>query len=354
MSDYVPFLKFKANEIAAIKALKNPLKKSLTPFFDFPRKEDGTTEEDLVKSIDALYRKYEINLEPLPYFYIDNYDIDDDLLINGDDNYRYILEKFSTASIVPVVGIDRSDSRNDCVFDCKRKGMITSDFIALRITKEDFESYELVEDDLVDLLELCKGDFNGLHLILDCRVCDTNTQKVAQEVVNFIQKIQSDYQFERIIVTGSSIPASIRDILEPESERTIVRREVEIARSVNQKVAIHFGDYTCVSPDYSDVTVGGGVIRRITAPKLFYPFDHNQQFIIRGGSLDSHPRGNRQYEDLSKTLTSRSFYRTAQYSFGDKYLDEKANAKGNDATPSTVPKPLINLHITYTMKDFHL
>lgn len=342
------------NEVAAIKALDDNLKQQLTPFFDFPRKDDGTTEADLVTSINALYRKYEINLETLPYFYIDNYDIDDNLLINGNDSYYYILNKFSNANIIPVVGLDRSVLRNDCVFDCKRQGIVTNNFVALRITQKDFESFELVETEIEDLIDRCNEVFHGLHLIIDNRVCDTNIPRVTQEIIDFINQIRVKYQFERIIVTGSSIPASIRDILEPETERTILRREVEIAKNVNRSIPIHFGDYTCVSPDYSDVTVGGGVIRRITAPKLFYPHNNNQLYIIRGGSLDAHPRGNKQYEDLSGVIIGKTFYRQPPYSFGDDYLNEKSNARGNDATPSTVPKPLINLHITYIMRDFRL
>lgn len=354
MSEYVPFLKYKTNEIAAIKALDGELKRHLTPFFDVPRKDEGTTEDKLKESIDTLYRKYEINLECLPYFYIDNYDIDDSLTINGCDNYKYILQKFSATNVIPVIGIDRTDSRNNTVFDCKRNSEIGSDFVALRITREDFESYELVEDEIEDLLNKCDELFNGFHLIMDNRICSNDIQQTSDDIVDFLQKIQHQNHFEKIIVTGSSIPASIRDILEPESETTIVRREVEIARRVNQSVSIDYGDYACVSPDYSDVTVGGGVIRRITAPKLFYPYDNNQLFIIRGGSLDAHPRGNKQYEDLSNIIVNKIYYRTPGYSFGDKYLFEKALSIGSDATPSTVPKPLINLHMTYIMQHFIL
>lgn len=353
MNEYVPFLKFKTNEVAAIKALESELKNKLTPFFDFPRKDAGTTALELKNSIDALHRKYEINLKCLPYFYIDNYDIDDSLKINGNENYIYILEKFSDANIIPVIGIDRTDSRNSCVFDCKHHGVIESEFVAVRVTKEDFESYDLIADEIEELLEKCDALFNGFHLIVDNRVCNGDIEETSDKIVDFLRKIKQHNHFERIIVTGSSIPASIRDILEPESDITIDRREVAIARSVNDKVKIDFGDYACVSPDYSDVTVGGGIIRRITAPKLFYPYD-DQLFVIRGGALDTHPRGNAQYEDLSDIIIKKRFYRQPTYSFGDKYLSDKAQAKGNDATPSTVPKPLINLHISFILNDFSL
>lgn len=351
MSKYVPFLKFKNNEVAAIKALEKSIKEGLTPFFDIPRKSTSMTEEELISVIDKAHRKYEINLKNLPYFYLDNFDIDDDLNIYSKSNYNYILKTFSDSKVIPVVGIDRKDERNDAVFEAKGRGVITSDFVALRLTPEDFESYDLVEDDIGELLDECAEFFNGFHLVIDNRVCSHDVKKTSEEIVNFITDIQSQYQFERIIITGSSIPSSIRDLLETETSKTLNRREVEIAQTVNEELDIDFGDYTCVSPDYSDVTFDGGVIRRMTAPKLFYPYDGNRLFIMRGAALDTHPKGNGQYADLSQILTGKAYYRKPAYSFGDNYLNDKARYIGSDATPSTIPKPLINLHITYLVKN---
>lgn len=350
MSQYVPFLKFKNNEVAAIKALDKDLKEVLTPFFDIPRKSTSMTEQELISTVDKAYRKYEINLKDLPYFYLDNFDIDDNLKINDESNYMYIMEKFSDSKLIPVVGIDRTDERNDAVFEAKKQKIISSDFIALRLTQEDFKSYDLVEDEIGELLDECADFFNGFHLVIDNRVCSHDIAHVSEQIVNFIANIQSKYQFERIIVTGSSIPASIKDLLETETSKTLNRREVEIAKIVKEEVDIDFGDYACVSPDYSDVTFEGGVIRRMTAPKLFYPYDEYRLFIMRGAALDTHPKGNGQYADLSQILTGKAYYRKPAFSFGDKYLHEKAHHIGSDATPSTVPKPLINLHITYLMK----
>ena len=92
--DYVPFLKFKVNEVAALKVLPDIDKMRITPFFDLPRK-DILDEASLKKIIDTAHRKYEINLQLLPSFYIDNFDINDNILIAGDDNYSYLIRKFS-------------------------------------------------------------------------------------------------------------------------------------------------------------------------------------------------------------------------------------------------------------------
>ncbi|MFQ1895818.1 beta family protein [Aeromonas veronii] len=350
MMKYIPFLKFKVNEIAAIKALSQTEKKGLTPFFDFPRRDD-MNENTLVKNIDAAYRKYEINLTKLPTFYIDNFDIDDKLLINGDDNYDYVLCKFIGAPIIPVVGIDRTSRHNEVVFEWSQE--IKTDTVAFRITSEDLD-YLLMEDEITVLLDTCYNNFSNVHLIVDNRVCDgIDVNARANEIVNFITEITREYVFDKVIVTGSSIPGSIRDLLEPGKRKTFSRTEVEIYRVVKSTHDdIILGDYTAVSPEYSDVKVKKEIMRKITAPKIIYSHG-DSVYIMRGYSLETHARGNKQYNDLSAILITKKFYRTKNYSMGDHYIYEKANDIGNDATPSTIPKALINLHIVFMLNHFN-
>ncbi|EOV0853492.1 hypothetical protein ACOKV8_003577 [Vibrio parahaemolyticus] len=348
---YIPFLKFKVNEVAAIKELSLAHKKGLVPFFDLPRRDD-MDEESLTKIINALHRKYEINLTRLPAFYLDNFDIDDSIKIDGDDNYSYLLKIFSDAPIIPVVGIDRTDRHNDIVFE--RSKDIQSDTVAFRITSDDLD-YLLAEDEIGELLDDCIENFSYVHLVIDNRMCNgVDIDKRADEVIEFISDITNDYDFDKVIVAGSSIPGSIRDLLEPGKTGTFSRAEVELYRQVKKKHKfIRLGDYTAVSPNYSDVKVQGEIMRKITAPKIIYSFD-DSMYIMRGFALETHPRGNKQYNDLSSLLVAKKFYRTKAYSFGDNYIYEKANSIGKDATPSTIPKALVNLHITYMLNDFVL
>lgn len=349
---YVPFLKYKVNEVSALKALSLTDRRRVTPFFDLPRK-DILNSASLKKTIDTAHRKYEINLKSLPYFYIDNFDINDSILINGDDNYSYVLEKFSDAKIVPVVGIDRSERRNDVVIEAKTNDMLLLDTVALRVSYEDIISYTLIEDEITELFDSLNEHFDDYHLIIDNRIChDIDIDVRSSQIIKFINDICDDFEFDKVIVTGSSIPASIRDLLEPNTDITIDRSEVKIFNKVSHALPfVVIGDYTAVSPNYSDVQIRGELMRRVTAPKMMYSFDHKLN-IKRGGAIEGHPRGNKQYNDLSVVLTGETFYRGSVYSFGDKYIDEKANNVGKDASPSTIPKALINAHMTYMLNDF--
>ena len=198
--DYVPFLKFKVNEIAAVKALSVADKRRLSPFFDLPRK-DVMDSDGLKSLIDIAHRKYEINLTALPFFYLDNFDINDNILINGDDNYTYALEKFSVANVVPVVGIDRSERRNEVVIEAKKNELIQLDTVALRVSAEDLISYALIEDELNELFDELNEHFVDFHLIIDNRIChNIDIDARAAQIIKFINDIRECIEFDRIIL----------------------------------------------------------------------------------------------------------------------------------------------------------
>ena len=56
--DYIPFLKFKTNEIAAINELKDHTKEDFYPFFDIARKEN-LTGQALESTIEKCFAKYQ-------------------------------------------------------------------------------------------------------------------------------------------------------------------------------------------------------------------------------------------------------------------------------------------------------
>lgn len=347
---YIPFLKFKTNEVAALKELDKVLHENLIPFFDLARKDD-MDEDNFKKMVQQLFRKYQINLTRLPAFYLDNYDIDDALVIDSEENYKYVLDSFITSKIIPVVGLDRSPKRNQLVFDYSSKFL--SKTVAVRLTNEDLD-YDLILDDLEELLEACFKSFIKVDLIIDNRVClNTNSDERANEIVEFIDAILGENSFNKIIVTGSSIPASIREILDTGEQKNLVRNEIKIFRSIKQKHNdIYLGDYTVVSPNYSDVKVKGELMGKVSTPKVFYAFD-DTLFVTRGYAFDTNPRGLKQYNDLSKIVISQSFYRKKENSFGDNYIYEQAHdLSKKNATPSSIIKPLVNIHISYMLKDF--
>ena len=159
----------------------------------------------------------------------------------------------------------------------------------------------------------------------------------------------------KIIVTGSSIPPSIGEILSVGDEVELRRLELDIFDGVRDAIGDDFdvvlGDYGIVSPNYSDLDIPPEVFQNVMTAKILYTFDRHH-FIIRGGAIRTHERGNEQFYDQAAVIVDSTFYRGADYSWGDNFIDEKSRSEGNLATNSTILKPTINLHITYMLNDY--
>ena len=354
MNNYVPFLKLKVNEVAALSVLENDVKSVITPFFDLPKKDAMTplSFKDLVKKAAASIEK---NLKGINVFFLDNFDIDDRLLVDGSNNYEFVIKTFSNMVFIPVIGLDRSAHRNNLVFESKKRGLIKSDVAAVRLSVEDFESFELVRDDIADFLMQGHKLFSKWALILDNRFCFyVDIKRRAEVISNFLNDAQGLFDPDLVVVTGSSVPSSIRDVVAVESEATHSRVELSIYREVAKRVDGHnlcLGDYTIVSPLYSDLDIPPEAMQNVIAAKIIYSYN-DVHYVARGGALKTHPRGRLQYNDIAMRIVSKPFYRGASYSFGDNFLNEKANGLGSGITPSSILKPTINTHISWMVKDF--
>lgn len=355
MTKYVPFLKLKSNEIMALKVLDEELDNDLIPFFDYAKR-NNITEKEFVATAERLLRSFTKNAGRFEELYLDNYDIDTDFEIGGDSNYKYLLSLFSDFLTIPVVSIDRSIKHINSVIWAKQSGVTKSGVVAFRVTPEDFQDFDLVSNDIESDLDEVFDCFQEIDLILDCRVClNLNPSDLAANISSFIERFCEAYTVNRVVITGSSIPASIRDLTVVENDVVVPRVELTIFDLVKSNLGddyqLTLGDYGIVSPNYSDLDIPAAAIRNVTAPKIIYSFD-NMHFVIRGGALRTHPLGNAQYQNLSNEVVSSTFYRGEGYSFGDAYLAQKSRGEGSAATPSTMVKPLVNAHISYMCRDY--
>ncbi|MFC6283750.1 MULTISPECIES: beta family protein [Polaromonas] len=344
---YTPFLKLKANEIAAYAALSEEIKQQIKPFFDLARR-DGMTEASFCGMVTKAKTKVQRYLGK-QFFFLDNYDISDDLSVNGKANYEFVIETFRELNFIPVIGLNRTDAHNKAVFVGKKQGLIKSDTAAIRLEETDFELFELVKENLTELLE--DGDlFQDWVLILDCGMCrNVDAAAHAVKLATFIKRANETFEFTEIIVTGSSIPASIADVAKVQQREVIARNELLIYRAVLNTPdvgIVAFGDYTVVSPLYSDITIPPEMMRNVTAPKVLYSHE-DQHLIARGGALKTHARGSLQYNDIAGEIVKLAVYRGPAYSFGDNFLHEKAQMLGKQVTPGSILNPTINAHITY-------
>jgi len=347
MNKYIPFLKLKVGEIGAVKMLRQDLKEQLSVFFEVPRKiPEKATAINYRRLIDKASKSILTNSSDLKTIYLDAFDVSPEIKINGKHIYAYVLDAFREMNPIPVIGIDRSKAHLAAALG------VDSDVVCIRIQIDDFDSFELFYSSLIELVGTDVVQEKRFDLVFDCRYSvRLSTELIANNIITFRKAATGKLQIRRTIVCGSSIPVSISEILMTESEMILHRTELEIYRKVKQGIVLknyYLGDYAIISALLTDMEIPPQMMQNVMTPRIIYP-TNNDYFIIRGGALKSHPRGNKQYNDFCKDLINRTFYRGATFSWGDKYFSDNSVKCEKGVTPGSIIKPATNAHITYML-----
>lgn len=346
MIRYIPFLKAKRGELTAMGELAPEVKQAICPFFDFPRKKPDYKADTYAATTRTMATSLKKHLGAKAEFYFDDLDINQTLTVKGEHQYVYVLKALQALQVIPVVALDRI-KHNDAVAQLKRDNEIASATVAFRAEQGDFEDFDANEEQIdYDLASVFK-EFAAIDLILDCRLCTgKNVSETAQQIAAFAQKFCGAYdKVRRMIVTGSSIPASLGEVVESSATAVLARRELAILAKASSLTSTELvgGDYATVSPFYSDADFAPELFPKVTSPRLIYSFN-NSHYITRGSSLAS--GGYDQYVGLTTHLCRQDFFRKG-YSTGEDYFYEKSRGIGSRAMNNTVVKPSVVAHITY-------
>lgn len=350
MIKYIPFLKFKQNEIQGIAQLDSGIRNQITPLYDVPRSQNIMTEFEVLKRIRlaAAELKKSKDADSEYWFFVDNLDIDESINLAGSFQYRYMLNALKDYSLMPVVALDRSPDHNSAAFDFIR---MKSGSLGVRLQEEDIESYGITKPRL-DLLwtEIQAAQPAGVVLLIDLRIVDDHAES-KRKVERFLSRFKLDFQVDATSVSGSVIPGNIATLIGTDVQKHVVREEYLLWRSLTSSPDyqnVLYGDYGVVSPEYSDLDLNPELMSGVSTPKVFYT--HSDQFYIsRGRRFKTH--GYQQYFTIADDIVGQAFYRGAAYSYGDNYIHERsflsARRPPKGGSPSTWIKSLIAAHITF-------
>lgn len=347
MNNYIPFLKTKSNEIHAVKELSPSLKENLSVFFEIPRMSVDSTPNDYQRSIDRAARSIQSNCMDIAELYLDVFDIPSSIVIDGRNLYEYTLNTFSECDPIPVIGIDRNPGHIQAALN------FGSDILCLRIQADDFDSFEVFYDQLVEIIKIVDLNNFRVDILFDCRYCFSfDPSRISNQILEFLHHSNQRLSIRKTIILGSSIPGSIGDAVQTNNEVYLQRVELEIFNNVSDNFSnndLYLGDYTIITPQFVDIQIIPEMWQNILTPKLIYA-NLDMHYIQRGGALKTHIRGNQQYNDQCSNLTTKDFFRGEHYSWGDSFIMQKARGEGNQVTPSSIIKPTINAHITYMLQ----
>ncbi|WP_392342483.1 hypothetical protein [uncultured Shewanella sp.] len=249
--NYVPFLKGKQNEFLALRSLSSDVQNQIKPFIDIPRGDDNS-EGAIKKKIKTafvnttrMYKEY-----PLP-FYLDTYDLPAGTFIDGVYVYEYVLNTFSGFEITPVLGLDRDQEHIDAAkkYICSKGGNV-----AIRLLSDDIDSFNLTKDEVEDVLTDFPADMM-VDVIFDFRVVTASiVANILPKLNLFLSRINEINNLNHVIITSSSIPAVVTELTATGSDNHVNRDEWDLWQGVVNKDfdEYFYGDYTVVSPEYSD------------------------------------------------------------------------------------------------------
>jgi hypothetical protein len=347
MIEYSPFLKFKSGELNALSKLLPDDRKNIVPLLELPR-DNLYTENKLITKIDKSVNKMKKDLGADFSFYIDNYEVSDDIEIDGNDNYLYLIEVFKGFDIVPVIGFDRTKTHNSIGINYANKN---SKKIALRVTFDYFDSFLAYKKDLESFLNNIKSDVLCI-IILDCNyIDDSNVEIFGKNILKVLENIIGMERFNKIVLSGSSIPESIGTKVKTNTNVFINRNEVTLFKkiaSIYPRASLVFGDYTVISPGYSELDIEPKLMLNVMTSKIIYSL-LDSHYISRGRVIKKY--GYNQYFSQAKDIIKKPFFRGRDYSWGDKYLFEKATHGGTNITQSTIIGPEVNAHIRFMIDE---
>lgn len=349
---YYPFLKLKQNEMLSLGTLSLETRSRIRPLFDVPRTSARQNSEEILERIRIGLDKMERFHEKIGaiQFYIDNFDLDDDLLLNGEDQYHYILNTFKKFRAIPVVALDRAESHNDAVFEYLED---VGGPVAVRLQMEDIDSWVVARRKLRDLWnDLAAAEVSHIDVFIDARVIN-EAENVAETISGFLRKFLAEFSVNSVIVTGSTIPSNIGDLIDTSQHKIVQRLEYHLWASLISDAMlrdVRFGDYGIVSPDYADIDLDPKLFRTISTPRALYPFD-DKVMVVRGSAFKTHPQGNGQYYGIADFIHRQPFFRGSAYSEGDKYIHDRSTSSpkrpAKAGSPGSWVKSTLASHITY-------
>lgn len=350
MIKYVPFLKFKQNEIQGVEKLTPAIRSQIVPLYDVPLSKKLMTEDDIASRLRIACEHLDTsskNGASYPFF-IDNFDVDDTIDIGGVPQYRAILNQLAAYRIIPVLAFDRHADHNSAALDFIRR---KPGDIGIRLQEADVDSYNLTKRNLLSIWpDLQAVEPSNIVLLIDFRVID-DVVDARRRIERFLAGFRQDFNVKVTVVTGSIIPGNIANLIGTDEEKYVLRKEYQLWRSLQRVQGLEdilLGDYCVVSPEYSDIDLQPELMSGVSTPKAFYPYD-DHVYIVRGRRFRTH--GYQQYFDIADSIVGQAFYRNAPYSYGDEYIHDRSRlssarpAKGG--SPSTWIRSLTAAHITF-------
>jgi len=351
---YVPLLKAKEGEFGALEALDWDVRTNVVPLIEVPRipydYASSRPSKNLEAHVSGLAERIRRAWGEAPFYL--------DLPWFGESTTQHLESGHLAVSVLlhdciqrgirptAVVALDRSPEYIDAVRQYLSQ---CEDRFCLRLTPADFDEDRPDPRDRVDsLLErLGVGGADRGDLIVDLQGLELDVNRALLLARGLLSAAPRLNEWRRVVLAAASFPENLSDV-DAETASTIPRLERELWQRIrkrpgNLRTDLAFGDYAIAHPVPTELDPR---TMRMSA-SIRYTTEADW-LIVKGRNVRQY--GFDQYYKLCKYLVTRPEYSGADYSWGDWYIQECANANLGPGNATTWRKVGTNHHLTLVAK----
>lgn len=356
---YIPILRWKLGEILAMERLYPKDREGMTPLIEFIMPAPTTDKKDYKKILEDSQSKFLRILPGITQQIVKSWGKDpifiDVHLLDGVIRTRAFQEILTSATsldifavpvvhIIPVTSTDADmATREVAVKYAKTNGT----GLCIRIDKSHLDDANIANH-ITKFVEDNKLDIKNTDLFVDLQVVDKNT--VADSVIEKLVRLPELKQWRSFIVSGGAFPKDLSE-LPKHGHYELERLDWSLWKSiVGSKVLKRqpvFSDYTIQHPIYYGSIPGAN-----TSASVRYTNDEIWDVMRGEGLRNEKGAGNKQYPAHAQLMVTSSFYKGANYSFGDSYITERAKPDNKKSgNPTTWITAGINHHLTLVTRQ---
>lgn len=353
MTKYVPLLKGKEGEFAALEVLTADVRAHITPLIEVPGVPYDFANERPAKSVDAHVANIGERLRkcwPNAPFYLDVPRFgDEDRLADGRVALAGVLEDCVAAKVSAVPVVSRSSSPA-CLLAAQNHCLGSGLGLCLRLTVEDFEEEIDTDAEVTRILEgVSQISMDVIDLVVDLEDLGSDTGRAALIARSVLGMIPHVIAWRRVVLAAASFPEDLSEV-DAATVTTLPRREWELWSMLQRRPKLLprqdliFGDYGIAHPVPKELDPR---TMRMSASIRYTTRDN--WLVIKGRNVRQY--GFEQYFELCRTLVGRAEYSGALFSWGDDYISKCAQRESGPGNATTWRKVGTNHHLTFVARQ---
>lgn len=349
---YVPMLKGKEGEFAALEMLNPDARADLMPLIEIPGVPYDYANERPAKSLDDHVSGIAERLQRSwrdGWLYVDlPWREDEEQLSDGRIALDAVLTSCAILGVKAVPVVSRASSAK-CLEAAGRYSENEQAGACIRLIVEDFEEDIDPEIEVDRLLTgLGRVSVSSIDLIIDLEDLGSDPGRallVARSVFSMIPK----KNFRYMILAAASFPEDLSDV-DAATTTTLPRREWELWKTLQRRPNLLprrdliFGDYAITHPVPKELDPR---TMRMSASIRYTTRD--SWLVVKGRNVRQY--GFDQYFELCKELVQRPEYEGREFSWGDKYISDCADGMAGPGNATTWRKVGTNHHLTLVMRE---